>query len=136
MNSLKIMALTLLLGTSSLAYGDFGCHFVVNSRQATAIDSTQKKLSFRFTCQEDMNVIALSLYCEVAQTPPAYQISLREDEKGKPSSSFLESSSVTPKGSGWVNLPINEVPLLAGKIYHMVLEQDLNRGGDHPVGVI
>ncbi len=130
------MALALLLGTSSFAYGDFGCHFVVNFRQATAIDGIQKKLSFRFTCQEDMNVIALSLYCEEAQIPPAYQISLREDEKGKPSSSFLESSSVTPKGSGWVTLPINEVPLLAGKVYHMVIEQDVNRGGDHPVGVI
>jgi len=136
MKPLKIILLISLIGLGSRTYADYGCHFIVNSRLATIIDSPEKKLSFRFTCQEDMNVIALSLFCQEAQAPPAYQISIQEDENGKPSSKPLETSSVTPKGGGWVTIPIDEVPLFGGKIYHLVVEQDVMRGGQHPVGVI
>ena len=126
----------LLLTFTGLAHADYGCHFVINSRLATSLDGPGKKLSFRFTAKQDMGLIGLSFYCEQAQEPPEYKVSLQEDVKGLPSGSILESSSVTPKENCWVTIPINNLPLLAGKIYHMVIEQDITRGGQHPVGII
>lgn len=136
MKPFKIIILLSLTALSSPALADFGCHFVVNSRLSTAIDGPGKKLAFRFTCQEDMNVIALSLYCAETKTPPAYLVSLQEDEGGKPSGHPLEASSVTPHPDGWVTIPLNETSLVGGKVYDLVVEQDTLRGGDHPVGII
>ncbi len=120
----------------SLAQADFGSHFILNSRLAFPLDSGTKKIAFRFTCRQDVSLIGASFYCEKSQTPPEYKVSLVDDEKGLPSPKVLESSSVTPKGGCWVTVPFNNLPLQAGQVYHLVLEQDATRGGQHPVGVI
>jgi hypothetical protein len=120
----------------SWAQADFGCHFILNSRLSIPLDSSVKKISFRFTCRQDLELIGVSFYCEQAQDPPEYKVSLEEDEKGAPSLIPLESSSVTPKGGCWATVPINNLSLLTGKVYHIVIEQDVTRGGQHPVGVI
>lgn len=117
-------------------HGDFGCHFVVNKRLAYTIDSPDKKISFRVTCNEDMGVVAASVYCEKAIDPPSYLLSIREDVNGKPSTVVLGEASILPQSGTWATLPIRNVPMVAGKIYHLVLEWDSNRGGIHPVGVI
>jgi hypothetical protein len=135
MKFLKWAAL-LFLYFPSLSFADFGCHFVINSLLATSLDGPEKKISFRFTCRQDMSLIGASFYCAQAQKPPEYKISLEEDEKGEPSSKPLESFSVTPKGGCWVTVPLNNLSLLHGKVYHLVIEQDVNRGGQHPVGII
>jgi hypothetical protein len=117
-------------------HADYGCHFIMDSLLQTALDSPGKKISFRFTCRQDMNLIGASFYCAQSTNSPAYKVSLQEDMGGVPSSVPLETSSVTPKGGCWATLPINNLPLLSGKTYHLVIEQDVTRGGQHPVGII
>lgn len=134
MKKLKWLAPLFFIG--SFAHADFGCHFILNSRLAFPLDSGTKKISFRFTCRQDMSLIGVSFYCEKSQTPPEYKVELVEDEKGLPAKTPLESSSVTPKGNSWITVPINNLPLRAGRVYYIVLEQDVTRGGQHPVGVI
>ena len=127
--------LFLAAGFSPAARADDGCHFVMNARLSTPLDSSDKKIAFRFTCREDMNLTAVSFYCEQVQNPPAYLATLHEDEKGFPAVQALVSSFVVPR-EGWVTVPVSDLPLRAGKVYHLVLEQDVNRGSIHPVGVI
>ena len=134
--SLRKILGVLLICLPLQAHADFGCHFVLGQRLSSALDSTDKKISFRFTCREDMNLIALSFYCEDAKNPPGYLASLHEDKGGFPVEDALVSAGVTPKGKSWMTVPVSDTPLLAGKVYHLVLEQDTRRGGSHPVGVI
>ncbi len=122
-----------------LAYpvlADFGCHFIVNSRLSYTLDNSQKKISFRFTCQQDMDVVAASVFCEKALNAPSYLISIHEDEAGSPSEESMGETSIIPQSDTWATLPMMNVPLAAGKVYHLVVEWDANRGGIHPVGVI
>jgi hypothetical protein len=134
----KILSLVAFgfFGAASFSYGDYGCHFTMGSRLSTPLNTGDKKISFRFTCQQAMNLIAVSFYCEQAQKPPAYKISLQEDQDGLPLSKPLETSSITPKGNCWITVPINNLSLLSGKVYHLVIEQDATRGGEHKVGLI
>jgi hypothetical protein len=135
MKSLKwTFLLTFFL--SGLAYADYGCHFVLNSRLETPLNAAGKKIAIRFTSRQDMSLIGVSFYCEQAVIPPAYQVELREDIKGMPSTAILESASVTPKGGCWNTVPFNNLPLFPGKVYHIVIEQDATRGGQHLVGII
>ncbi len=123
-------------GAAPLSFGDYGCHFTMGSRLFMPLNRGDKKISFRFTCRQAMNLIAVSFYCEQAQKPPAYKISLQGDQNGLPDSQPLETSSVTPKGDCWITVPINNLSLLSGKVYHLVVEQDAMRGGQHKVGLI
>jgi hypothetical protein len=132
--ALLLFALTLSVAASARA--DFGNWFVANKRLSNSLDSSDKKISFRFTCQDDMNITAASVYCMEASNPPAYLVSLQEDEQGLPSGQSLTSSSYIPLPKSWSTIPLDSIPLIKGKVYHLVLEQDRNRGGDHPVGVI
>ncbi len=125
-----------VLLSTSLCWADFGNWFVANQRLATVLDTSDKKISFRFTCQEDMTLTAAALYCMEATDPPAYLVSLQEDEKGLPSGVPLTSSSYIPKAQSWSALPLDSLTLLKGRVYHLVVEQDVKRGGGHPVGVI
>jgi hypothetical protein len=136
--SLKILlfCLVLLLWNCPFAWSDFGNWFVVNKRLSHTLDSSDKKISFRFTCQDDMNITAASLYCMEAVNPPAYRVSLQEDLNGLPSGESLTSSSYIPRPQSWSTLPLDPVALVKGKVYHLVVQQDVKRGGDHPVGVI
>lgn len=126
----------IFLFSAGFAHADYGCHFIFNSRLATSLDGAEKKIAFRFTCRQDMSLIGISFYCENAKNPPGYKLSLQEDKNGFPSSTPLESSSITPKGGCWNTALINNLPLLPGKVYHVVIEQDVTRGGQHPVGII
>ena len=134
----KILTLILLgfFGAASLTYGDYGCHFTMAARLFTPLNAGDKKISFRFTCHEAMNLIAVSFYCEEAQKSPAYRVSLLADKSGLPDSQPLETSSVTPKGGCWITVPINNLSLISGRVYHIVIEQDAMRGGQHNVGLI
>lgn len=118
------------------AHGDFGNWFVANKRLATVLDSPSKKLSFRFTCQENMTVTSLALYCMESVHSPAYLVSLQEDVDGNPSGLPLASASYVPKSKTWSVIAVDTVPLIQGKVYHLVVEDDVKRGGGHPVGVI
>src|SRR5581483_11171697 len=64
------------------------------------------------------------------------KVSFQEDQNGRPSGMDLGTSSITPKGQGWMTLPFNNLPLSGGKVYHMIIEQYATRGGQHPVGVL
>jgi hypothetical protein len=125
----------ILVGVPS-AWSDFGNWFVANKRLSTTLDSSEKKLTFRFTCQDNMNITAAAIYCVDAIHPPAYRINLQEDKNGLPSGDSLTSSSYIPSPRSWSTVPLDSVPLVKGKVYHLVVEQDVNRGGDHPVGLI
>ena len=131
-----LFCLVLTQITISLAWADFGNWFVVNQRLSTTLDSSEKKLSYRFTCQADMNVTAAAVYCVDADKPPAYIVGLQEDNDGIPSGVYLTFSSYIPRPQSWSAIPLDSVPLTKGKVYHLVVEQDIKRGGDHPVGKI
>jgi hypothetical protein len=118
------------------AGADFGNWFVANKRLATPLDSPNKKLSYRFTCQDDLSLIAAAAFCVDAVKSPAYLISLQVDEKGIPSGTPLTSNSYIPSAQKWTTIPLGATPLLKGKIYHLVIEPDILRGGGHPVGVV
>jgi hypothetical protein len=117
-------------------YADFGNFFVADKRLPTVLDSSSKKLSYRFTCQEDMTLTAAALFCLESRQSPAYLVTLQEDVKGFPSGEPLSSASYVPAPQSWSTLPMDPVPLLKGRVYHLVVEQDTLRGGGHPVGVI
>jgi len=134
----KIFFITaaLLLAGFTPAQADFGNWFVANQRLSTTLDSADKKISYRFTCQEDMNLSAAAIYCSEAKNPPAYRVSLQDDEKGLPSGTPLSSSSYVPLAQSWSTIPLESRPLMQGKVYHLVLEHDAYRGGEHSVGLI
>lgn len=137
MRSLKIFSLIVFFACGAFpAWGDFGNRFVANRRISTALDSPDKKISYRFTCQDDMDLSAASVFCMEAQDPPAYLLSLQADDHGRPSGTPLASSHFIPRAQSWTTVPLSRVPLLKGKVYHLVVEQDVLRGGGHPVGVI
>ena len=115
---------------------EFGNAFVANQRLSTALNNSAQKLSFRFTCQDDITVTAAAVYCTDAVHAPAYLVSLQEDEKGEPTGTVLASYSFIPKAQSWSTIPLNAAPLVKGKAYHLVLEPDMLRGGGHPVAVI
>ncbi len=119
-----------------LAWSDFGNWFVVNKRLSIPLDTSDKKISYRFTCQIDMNITAVAVYCMDATKPPAYIVGLQEDNNGIPSGEFLTFSSYIPRPQSWCTVPLDSVPLIKDKVYHLVMEQDVKRGGDHPVGAI
>jgi hypothetical protein len=127
---------TLFLSGALPVLADFGNRFVAHHRLSTVLDSSDKKISYRFTCQEDMDLAAASVFCLKAENPPAYLLSLQADDQGRPSGTALASSHFIPRPQSWVTLPLSRVPLLKGKVYHLVVEQDALRGGGHPVGVI
>lgn len=129
------LSLALFLAISS-AYADYGVHYVGGRILESPLDEGGKKISFRFTCQKDMDLIAVSYDCGRAQNPPSYKVSLHEDQDGFPSTQVLEESCATPKGGCWMTLPFNHLSLVKDKVYHLVIEQDAFRGGEHPVGVI
>ena len=134
--SLKILAFLTAYLLSQMAQADFGNKFVANKRLSTKLDNATKKLSYRFTCQEDMTLTAASVFCLEALASPAYQLSLQEDDKGSPSGNPLALSSFVPHGGSWSTLSLAAVSLYKGKIYHLVLEVDLLRGGGHPVALV
>ena len=138
MRTLKhfLFCVFLLQLSVSVAWSDFGNWFVANQRLSNTLDSSDKKLSFRFTCQDDMNLTAASIYCMEATQPPAYIVSLQEDKNGLPSGEMLTFSSYVPHAQSWSTIPLISVPLVKGKVYHLVIEDDVNRGGGHPVGFI
>jgi len=108
----------------------------MTSRMANNLNGSDQKISFRFTCHQDMSLIGISFFCEEVKNPPGYKISLQEDKNGIPSSVPLESSSITPRGGCWNSAFINNLSIFSGKVYHVVVEHDAFRGGQHPVGII
>jgi hypothetical protein len=131
-----VLALFSVLFQYCPLYGDFGNWFVAEKRVANTLDTSSKKLSYRFTCQEDMTLTAAALFCLESRQAPAYLITLQEDVKGLPSGIPLSSTSFIPQAARWSTLPMDPIPLLKGRVYHLVVEQDTLRGGGHPVGVI
>jgi hypothetical protein len=137
MNFRNLLVLPLLVFWGpSISWADYGNRFVAGKRLSTVIDSSSKKISYRFTCQEDMTLSAVAVFCLEAVDPPAYRVSLQPDEKGRPSGTPLAFSSVIPRAKSWLTLPMGAPSLLKGNVYHLVIEQDQTRGGDHPVGAI
>lgn len=119
-----------------LTWADFGNWFIANKRLSTPLDSSDKKISYRFTCLEDMNLSLAAVYCLESSNSPAYLVSIQEDQNGNPSGFPLAFSSYIPRAASWSTIPLNQVALAKGKVYHLVVEQDRMRGGEHPVGII
>src|SRR5579883_1955012 len=137
MRSIKIfLAACTFLACGVPVSADFGNRFVANRRLSTVLDSSNKKMSYCFTCQEDMDLSAASVFCVKAEKPPAYLVSLQEDDQGRPTGKPLASSHFIPRSETWVTAPLSRVPLLKGRVYHLVVEPDVLRGGGHPVGII
>ena len=63
-----------------------------------------------------------------ALNAPSYLLSIREDIKGMPSTIVLGEAAVVPQTGAWATLPLANVPLTTGKVYHLVLEWDVSRG--------
>ncbi|HVM32269.1 MAG TPA: hypothetical protein VMU88_03980, partial [bacterium] len=137
LNTLIRIFTLVLVGFSALPlWADYGCRFVANRSQSALLDSSDKKLAFRFTSRQNANALALSVFCQSAQKAPAYLISLQEDQNGAPSGKILGSSSVVPLSKSWVTVPVNNIALAQGQVYDLVIEHNVTRGGFHPVGVI
>ncbi|MGH7740141.1 MAG: hypothetical protein ACREL1_08350, partial [bacterium] len=128
--------LTAIWFSTTPLWADYGTRFIVNSRMAFQINRSDEKIAFRFTSRQDADVIGLSVFCQETQNPPAYLISLQEDKNGIPSGVVLGESSVVPKPQSWETVPVENIGLIQGKIYDLVIQQDAMRGGFHPVGVI
>ncbi len=119
-----------------LSHAEFGNRFIANKRLATPLQNSEQKLSYRFTCQADMTANAAAVFCVESIHAPAYLISLQEDKDGEPSGTPLTAYSFVPKSQTWTTIPLDPFPLVKGKVYHLVLEPDMLRGGGHPVAVI
>src|SRR5579871_2679063 len=137
MRFLKLLFFTAVVFSATFpALADFGNRFVADQRLSTVLDAPDKKMSCRFTCQEDMDVTAAAVFCTGAENPPAYLLSLQVDDHGRPSGTPMAFSHFIPRPESWTTVPLPRAPLVKGKIYHLVVEQDALRGGGHPVGVI
>lgn len=132
----KFFFLLLVLSVTTPLWADFGNWFVADQRLEIRLDSPNQKLSFRFTCSDDMTLTDASVYCTAAQAPPAFWVTLEADDHGHPSGERLSSQSFLPAAGRWLTVPLDHLPLQKGRTYHLVLEPDLNRGGEHPVGRI
>lgn len=130
------LSVFLILAGLSQAHAEFGNWFIADKRLSTSVDSAAKKISYRFTCQENMNLTASAVYCMEAVKPPSYRVSLQEDQGGLPSGTPLAASSCVPLPQSWSAIPMGPFPMVKGKVYHLVLEQDVKRGGGHAVGMI
>src|ERR1039457_874310 len=118
MKLFKIISLIVCVSIGSTAYADFGNWFVANKRLSTPLDSSEKKISYRFTCQEDMDLTAVSAFCTEAAGPPGYRISLQDNNGGLPSGIPLAFSTYIPFPQSWSTIPLPSVPLIKGKVYH------------------
>jgi hypothetical protein len=125
----------LFLTIVAVAHADFGNWFVADQRVEHRMDSADKKISFRFTCPEDITLTAASVYCSKTRSSPAFTISIQDDDHGKPSGQDLSRQNFVPASGRWMTIPIASTPLEKGKIYHLVLKADLYRGGEHTVGI-
>src|SRR6185369_9652645 len=96
-----LAAAFLALACWTQARADFGNRFIVERRNSVPLDKTSQKISYRFTCQEDMTTQAAAVFCVEALDPPAYRLSLQADEKGLPSGIPLASCSYVPKAQRW-----------------------------------
>src|ERR1700722_4134418 len=102
--------LTLALWFSALPLlADYGCRFTMDARLSAVLDSSDQKIDFRFTSRQDANVIGLSFFCQAAQDPPAYLISLQEDKNGVASGVPLGKASVVPRSESWITVPLNNI---------------------------
>ncbi len=136
MKPLNIIVLLFILSLVPVAHADFGNWFVANKRLSTSLDTSNKKISFRFTCQEDMDLSAVAIFCSEALGSPGYRVSFQDNIDGLPSGTPLAFSTYIPLAQTWSTLPLTSAPLIKGKVYHVVIEHDINRGGGHPVGKI
>jgi hypothetical protein len=112
-------------------FADYGPSFIADKKSLHPLDGPGQKLSMKFSCRQDMNVLGVSVHCDKTVDPPAYLVGLHPDEKGLPSSKALGSFSFIPRADGWNTLPLNNIPLKEGRTYHLVLEWDAHRGGHH-----
>ncbi len=96
MSFLKLLLFSALLFVTTGAQADFGNWFVANQRLSTPIDASTKKLSFRFTCQDNMNLSAVAVYCVDASSPPPYQIIHQTDEEGSTTGEPLVFPAISP----------------------------------------
>lgn len=132
----KVLVLLFLLAPALPAFADYGCHFMMDSVLSVELNDPTKKVSFRFTAREDMDLLGVSFYCGAAKNVPSYKVSLQEDRSGTPTGPLLGSNSIVPRSNSWATLPFSNIPLTRDRVYHLVIEADLLRGGHHPVGIL
>lgn len=133
MRSRTLVWFLLSLSLTAPSLADFGPHFILNQVSYLKIDDPDKKISVRFTAREDMNLLGVSFLEGPSKDLVSLKVSVQEDKGGKPSTVVLGSSCVVPGESGWKNIPFNNLPLVGGRVYHLVFETDRLRGGHHPV---
>jgi len=128
----RSLALALLFTCfPQVSLGDYGPTFFADKKVSLPLDGPTQKLSIRFTCRQDMGLIGASLFCEKSVQAPSYLGEIYPDVKGKPGPQPLETVSFVPRPGGWVTLPMNNIPLYEGRVYHLVIGWDAFRGGQH-----
>jgi hypothetical protein len=124
--------LVLFLLATSLVRADYGPRFLVDAQAPVRLQGAGAKISYRFTCFNGGLLSQVSVFCTGAQKPLLTRAALCEDSGGFPADRILRSAEFLPNPGAWSSLDFSGVRLQKGKVYHVVLEQDLLRDdGDH-----
>lgn len=119
-----------------LLWADFGVHSIQDSYLSVDLNDPSVQVSFRFTCGQDMDLVGASFFCGDVKGSPSLELSLHEDRNGRPNENDLGNNRIVPKTSSWNTVPLDHIPLIAGRTYHLVLRPDRMRGGHHPVSPV
>lgn len=98
--------------------------------ESSALDSENKKLSFRFSAQNTKVVDAIKVYISSTHknSTPTYRYGLQTDNNGVPSGTWLGASNQAygdfqTNDVGWHEIALNQVANITdGTVYHLVIE--------------
>ena len=86
------------------------------------MNSSTKRLSYRFTASFNMTTSSLWLYSGTKSGSAGYEIGIQTDSNGVPSGTYLNGSTTNSlNANDWTQVNITTVALTKGQIYHIVI---------------
>ncbi len=114
-----------LAKTGSTPYGN---SFIINTPTILyRLSSATRKASMRFTAQKSGSVNQVRAYISRANNSGniTYRYGLQADSGNQPSGTWLAFGTARTSATGWLTVNLSSAaPLVAGQIYHLVVEFD------------
>ncbi|HPI03550.1 MAG TPA: hypothetical protein PKZ78_06915 [Candidatus Goldiibacteriota bacterium] len=93
-----------------------------DTNRYVSLNSSVKRLSYRFTASFDMTTSSLWLYSGTKSGSASYEIGIQTDSNGVPSGTYLNGSTTTSlNANDWTQVNITTVALTKGQIYHILI---------------
>ncbi|MBN2753427.1 MAG: T9SS type A sorting domain-containing protein [Candidatus Goldbacteria bacterium] len=93
-----------------------------DTNRYVSLNSSTKRLSYRFTAAFNMTTSSLWIYCGTKLGSAGYEIGIQTDSNSYPSGIYLNGSTTTSlNDNSWNQVSITTVSLTKGQIYHIVI---------------